>query len=36
MCKILTTYFTKNEILNTINNPEGFGILENEIAFYKK
>lgn len=29
-------YFTKNEILNTSDNPEWFGILENEIAFYKE
>lgn len=29
-------YFSKNEILNTNDNPEWFGILENEIAFYKE
>jgi hydroxymethylglutaryl-CoA synthase len=29
-------YFSKNEILNTIDNPEWYGILENEIAFYKE
>jgi len=29
-------YATKNEILNTTDNPEWFGILENEIAFYKE
>lgn len=29
-------YSTKNEILNTNDNPEWFGILENEIAFYKE
>jgi len=29
-------YTTKNEILNTTDNPEWFGILENEIAFYKE
>lgn len=27
---------SKNEILNTTDNPEWFGILENEIAFYKE
>ncbi len=29
-------YFSKNEILNTTENPLWFGILENEIAFYKE
>ena len=29
-------YVSKNEILNTTDNPEWFGILENEIAFYKE
>lgn len=29
-------YVTKEEILNTTDNPEWFGILENEIAFYKE
>lgn len=29
-------YISKNEILNTTENPEWFGILENEIAFYKE
>jgi hydroxymethylglutaryl-CoA synthase len=29
-------YVSKNEILNTTGNPEWFGILENEIAFYKE
>ncbi len=29
-------YISKNEILNTNDNPEWFGILENEIAFYKE
>ena len=29
-------YFSKNEILNTSDNPEWFGILENEVAFYKE
>jgi hydroxymethylglutaryl-CoA synthase len=29
-------YVSKNEILNTSENPEWFGILENEIAFYKE
>ena len=29
-------YFSKNEILNTTENPEWFGIIENEIAFYKE
>jgi hydroxymethylglutaryl-CoA synthase len=29
-------YTSKNEILNTTDNPEWFGILENEIAFYKE
>lgn len=29
-------YFSKEEILNTTDNPEWFGILENEIAFYKE
>lgn len=29
-------YVSKNEILNTKDNPEWFGILENEIAFYKE
>jgi hydroxymethylglutaryl-CoA synthase len=29
-------YASKNEILNTNENPEWFGILENEIAFYKE
>ena len=28
--------FTKNEILNTTENPEWFGILENEISIYKE
>lgn len=27
---------SKNEILNTTDNPEWFGILENEISFYKE
>ena len=27
---------SKNEILNTTDNPEWYGILENEIAFYKE
>ncbi len=29
-------YFSKDEILNTTENPEWFGILENEVAFYKE
>jgi len=29
-------YVSKEEILNTTDNPEWFGILENEIAFYKE
>lgn len=29
-------YISKNEILNTTNNPEWFGIQENEISFYKE
>ncbi len=29
-------YFSKEEILNTNENPEWFGILENEITFYKE
>jgi hydroxymethylglutaryl-CoA synthase len=29
-------YVSKNEILNTTDNPEWFGILENEITFYKE
>lgn len=29
-------YVSKAEILNTNDNPEWFGILENEIAFYKE
>jgi hydroxymethylglutaryl-CoA synthase len=29
-------YLSKNEILNTTENPEWFGILEEEIAFYKE
>lgn len=29
-------YLSKNEILNTTDNPEWFGILENEIAVYKE
>ncbi|WP_395063184.1 hydroxymethylglutaryl-CoA synthase family protein [Flavobacterium sp.] len=29
-------YVSKDEILNTTNNPEWFGILENEVAFYKE
>jgi len=29
-------YVTKEDILNTTDNPEWFGILENEIAFYKE
>jgi hydroxymethylglutaryl-CoA synthase len=29
-------YFSKEKILNTNENPEWFGILENEIAFYKE
>jgi hydroxymethylglutaryl-CoA synthase len=29
-------YFSKDEILNTDENPEWFGILENEVAFYKE
>lgn len=29
-------YLSKNEILNTTDNPEWFGILENEIAIYKE
>jgi len=29
-------YASKNEILNTDDNPEWFGILENEVAFYKE
>lgn len=29
-------YVSKNEILNTTNNPEWYGILENEVAFYKE
>lgn len=29
-------YFSKEEILNTNENPEWLGILENEIAFYKE
>lgn len=29
-------YFSKEEILNTSENPEWRGILENEIAFYKE
>lgn len=28
--------FTKNEILNTTDNPEWLGILENEISIYKE
>lgn len=28
--------FSKNEILNTTDNPEWFGILENEVSFYKE
>jgi hydroxymethylglutaryl-CoA synthase len=28
--------FSKNEILNTTHNPEWFGILENEVSFYKE
>lgn len=28
--------FSKNEILNTSDNPEWFGILENEVSFYKE
>lgn len=28
--------FTKNEILNTTDNPEWYGILENEISIYKE
>ena len=27
---------SKNDILNTMDNPEWFGILENEISFYKE
>lgn len=29
-------YVSKNDILNTSENPEWFGILENEVAFYKE
>ena len=29
-------YFSKNEILNTTDNPKWFDILENEVAFYKE
>jgi len=29
-------YVSKNNILNTTCNPEWFGILENEVAFYKE
>ncbi len=29
-------YVSKNDILNTTDNPEWFGIQENEIAFYKE
>lgn len=29
-------YVSKNQILNTTDNPEWFGILENEISFYKE
>lgn len=29
-------YVSKNEILNTDGNPEWFGILENEVTFYKE
>ena len=29
-------YVIKEDILNTTDNPEWFGILENEIAFYKE
>jgi hydroxymethylglutaryl-CoA synthase len=29
-------YFSKEEILNTNENPEWLGILENEVAFYKE
>ena len=29
-------YFSKNDILNTNENPEWCGILENEVAFYKE
>jgi len=29
-------HVSKNEILNTTENPEWFGILENEVAFYKE
>lgn len=29
-------YVAKNDLLNTSENPEWFGILENEIAFYKE
>ena len=29
-------YFSKNEILNTNDNPEWFGVLENEISIYKE
>lgn len=29
-------YVSKNDILNTTDNPEWFGILENEITFYKE
>lgn len=29
-------YISKNDILNTTNNPEWLGILEDEIAFYKE
>ena len=29
-------YVSKDEILNTNDNPEWFGILENEVAFYKE
>lgn len=28
--------FSKNEILNTTDNPEWFGILENEVSIYKE
>lgn len=29
-------YISKSEVLNTTDNPEWFGILENEVAFYKE
>ena len=29
-------YFTKNEVLNSSDNPEWFGVLENEITIYKE